>query len=118
MVKFGSTMAKAKPAAKQPSLLRRLIRHLKADPARLPVVSQEFAPYERANLHLAMQSILAATAKVDLVGILDERDYDTTRLARLARAATAKRYDRGPVEYVDVELADGRQLACVKRGLY
>jgi hypothetical protein len=112
-------MTKKKRAAKRTTPLARLRRHLKADPAELPVVEQHFDTYERPNLHLAIEELLRALPEqAGLFGVVTQYDHESPRLARLSRAATAKRYASGPVEYTDVALADGRQLACVRCGLY
>jgi hypothetical protein len=103
----------------EPTLLRRLRRHFDGDPAELPVVEQEFAVYERPNLHLALEETLAEPRRrAEQIGVLVLEQYREARLAELTRAASAKRFDVGPVKYVDVPIAGGRQLACVKRALY
>ncbi len=100
-------------------LLRRLRKHLGADPAMLPVLEQTFALYERPNLHLAVDEVLdALKSRAELIGVVTLRDYDTLKLAKLTRKSTVKYYEEGPVEYSDVPVAGGQQLACVKHGLY
>ncbi len=112
--------SKAAPKSQsEPSLLRRLRRHFGTDPAELPIVEQEFAAYERPNLHLALEDTLAAPGRrAEQLGILVLEQYREARLAELTRAASAKRFEEGPVKYVDVPIAGGRQLACVRRALY
>ena len=39
-------------------------------------------------------------------------------LARLTREQSARRFDIGPVEYIDVAMPGDTHLACVKTGLY
>src|SRR5437016_153714 len=112
-------MARKKRLVKRHSLLPRLRKHLGADPATLPVLEQNFATYERPNLHLAIEEILQElTDPHELVGIVAQIQYDLPRLSKLSRESTARYYETGPVEYTDVPLADGRHLACVKGGLY
>jgi hypothetical protein len=102
-----------------PTLLRRLRKHFGTDPAELPIVEQPFADYERPNLHLALQELLAEPGRrAEQIGILILDQYREARLAELTRAASAKRFEEGPVKYVDVPIAGGHQLACVKRALY
>jgi hypothetical protein len=89
------------------------------DPATLPVVEQQFAPYERANLHLAIAEMLAdPRRRSELLGVIVLEEYRGASLARLSRPASAKSYDQGPVEYADVPLPGERHLGCVKNGLY
>jgi hypothetical protein len=96
-----------------------LRKHLGADPAELPVLEQQFAMHQRPNLHVAVEEILGgAGCRSELVGVLALDEYHGPSLARLSHEASARRYEEGPVEYVDVALPGGRSLACVKRGLY
>jgi cell division protease FtsH len=107
------------PAEAEPALLARLREHFGRDPAGLPVVEQSFAPYERANLHLALSDLLAEPPRrADVVGVVVLESYNSAGLARLSRPASAKSYDAGPVEYADVPLPGDRHLACPKNALY
>jgi cell division protease FtsH len=100
-------------------LLQRLERHFRNDPATLPVVEQHFAVYERPNLHLAIEELIRSMdAHFELTGIVSYEEYNRASLARLSRKGSAKHFDRGPVEYVDVALHGDQRLACVKNGLY
>lgn len=116
-------MTKAKKASKKkrvrlPALLARLRKHFGTDPAKLPVVEQTFPNYDRANLHLALGELLAGSdPPAALTGVLVER-YSGLSLAKLARKETAKGFQEGPVQYLDVPLADEQKLACIKQGLY
>jgi AAA+ superfamily predicted ATPase len=102
-----------------PLLLRRLHKHFGTEPADLPVVEQNFDMHERPNLHLAIEEMLAGKGrKADLVGVLARDEYSSPSLGRLSREASAKRFEQGPVEHVDVSLPGGKHLSCVKSGLY
>jgi hypothetical protein len=112
-------MAAKKSAVKRSGLLWQLRRHLTTDPAKLAVLEQTFASYERPNLHLALQEIMKDLPQPpEPLGVLTAHEYDAARLAKVARASFAKHYEVGSVEYTDVPLADGRQLACIKRALF
>lgn len=105
--------------AKKPLLFSRLHGHFGADPAELPVLEQNYAFYERANLHLAVDDISeSADSPPTLTGIVVTEDYHSVSLSKLSRPATAENYDEGPVEYVDEPLPNKQRLSCVKRGLY
>jgi hypothetical protein len=111
-------MAKTKKHAKS-ALLRRLRSHFGTDPTMLPVLEQAFALYERPNLHLALEETVApAKRKTELLGVVAMQEYYVPSLARLSRAASARHFDVGPVEYVDAPLPGEQHLACVKNGLY
>ncbi|MGD9645921.1 MAG: AAA family ATPase [Pirellulales bacterium] len=97
------------------NIAHRLKGHLGADPARLPLLSQDFGIYERPNLHLAIEE-LVAECNAELLGIVDF-DHEVT-IPRLAHKSSAKLFAEGPVEFVDITLAGGTKLACVQRGLY
>src|ERR1700733_13962689 len=102
----------------EPALLRRLRGHFARDPVTLPVVEQQFAPYERANLHLALTEILAEPLRQsELVGVVVLEEYRSASLARMASAASTRNFDEGPVEYSDVALPGDQHLGCVKNGL-
>jgi hypothetical protein len=103
----------------EPTLLRRLRDHFGEEPAKLFVVQQDFANYERANLHLAVQELIERPGSQPvLVGIVVSDEYREVSLSRVSRAASAGQYDEGPVEHIDLPMAVDEQLACVKRGLY
>src|SRR5438045_903039 len=115
-------MAKAKPKnsrkkkSPRPALFTRLRKHFGTDPAKLPVVEQSFQAYDRANLHLTVEELLAGSdPPPELVGVVLPHQYSGVSLAKLTRPTTAKGYEEGPVEYVDVQLADEQRLACVKQ---
>lgn len=107
-----------KRARKVPELLALLRDHFSADPAGLPVVEQEFPDYHRANVHLTISDLLPQAGDHRLLGVVPRHDYNSINLPKLSRTETAHEYQRGPVEYLEVPLADDRTIACVKRGLY
>jgi cell division protease FtsH len=103
----------------EPALLQRLRAHFGSDPCTLPVVEQQFDPFERANLHLALTEMLAdAERRSELFGVIVLEEYRAPSLARMSRPASARNFDLGPVEYADVPLPGERHLGCVKNGLY
>ncbi|MCI0637964.1 MAG: AAA family ATPase [Gemmataceae bacterium] len=102
-----------------PVLLRRLHKHFSADPAALPVVEQQFGLHDRPNLHLALEEMLGAAKRhAVLVGVLAHSEHESPSLARLSQHAAARHFEQGPVQYVDVPLPGGRNLSCVKNGIY
>lgn len=100
-----------------PPLLNRLRKHFGGDPAELPVVELQFQMHDRPNLHLAIEE-LTADSSVQLLGVVSHDEYHGPSLARLSRDVLARRFEVGPVEYADVQLPGGKNLACVKGGLY
>jgi hypothetical protein len=103
----------------EPRLFRRLREHFGCDPAALPVVEQSYEAYDRPNLHLALEGLLGEPdRRHELVGVVVLAQYQGVSLAKLSRPMSARQFDEGPVEYVDVPLAGEQRLACVKRGLF
>ena len=108
---------KSKKTTAEPTLYVRLQDHFGKIPAELPVLEQSFAGYEPANFQLALNEILSELeCATDSIGIVS-RDWDGPSLAKISRPKMAKDFSDGPVEYVDVSLAEGQQLACIKQGL-
>jgi cell division protease FtsH len=103
----------------EPAILVRLRSHFDGDPSKLPVVEQQFASYERANLQLALAEMLAEPQRSsELLGVIVLEEYRAASLARMSRIGSAENFDEGPVEYADVPLPGDLHLACVKNGLY
>ncbi len=111
-------MPKKKSSTKRSGLLSRLHAAPEDRPGHAAGCRADIRHLRTANLHLAIAELLQQLPEPpDLFGVVSQREYDTPRLAKLC-AATVKYYGAGPVEYTDVPLADGQQLACVKCGLY
>jgi len=73
-----------------PRLLQLLRDHFNQEPSTLPVVEQKFAFYERPNLHLAMEELLAGSgSQARLVGIVELEEYREAS-ARCRRTVTMK----------------------------
>ena len=107
------------PPALEPALYARLRDHFGTEPARLPVVTGTFQTFDRPNLHLAIEALLAGvdTPPAPVGVVTPEHSYGPS-LAKLSRPTTAAPFEEGPVEYADVQLDEGRRLACLKQGLY
>jgi len=111
-------MAKAaKRMAPEPTVYIRLRNHFGLAPGHLPVLKEQFAHYERPNLQLALDALLKEPGRSSSSVGLVSSAWEEPSLARLSRPATAKGFHEGPVEYVDVALANDQQLACVMRTL-
>ncbi len=104
---------------KEPLLYSRLQGHFDGNPAELPVLEQNYAVCERANLHLAIEDLSRSADRLPtLTGIIVAEEYHAVSLSKLSRPTSAANYDEGPVEYIDVPLPNKQRLSCVKRGLY
>src|SRR5688572_14720646 len=73
--------AAATAAMPQPPLLARLWAHFGQDPGKLPVLEQEFAKYERPNLHLAIEELLSPPGcDPELIGVVLAEEYQSVTL--------------------------------------
>ncbi|HEY7200926.1 MAG TPA: AAA family ATPase [Candidatus Dormibacteraeota bacterium] len=106
------------------ALLRRIRDHLGAEPTQLPVVVEEFDPFEQPNVQRALDDYVAGGAPgrhVELVGVAAEnKRFMAVGLSDLLSRGGAGRptLGEGPVDYVNYSLAGGERLACVQFGLY
>jgi hypothetical protein len=103
-------------------LLQRIRDHLGADPTRLPVVVEEFDPFEQPNVQRALDDHLSREGReATLVGVAAEnKRFIALGLSDLLSRGGSGRPQlaEGPVDYVNYALADGARLSCVQFGLY
>lgn len=106
-----------------PIFFRRLSEHFGQDPTTLPLVSEEFPPYEHANLHIALTDYCADDGRTATThGFQSEmRGYHSPSLSELV-SRTPSKYGTspapGPLQYVNVRLHDDNTIACVQLGLF
>ena len=117
----------AKPSAPPESVVsKHLQAHFEADPAKLPIVAQEFKLTEHPNLQVALDAYLAVEGRSStLVGFSSDRDrYGGLSLGDLLIPPSSGLMGgegmavEGPVKYVSVTIAEDRILTCVQNGLY
>ncbi len=100
-------------------LLERIQAHLGADPTQLPVIAEEFDSFEHPNVQVALDDYLSGTGRrAVLVGVaMDNKRFMALSLSDLvSRVGGVGRpvLVEGPVDYVNVHLADDRVFACVQ----
>jgi hypothetical protein len=106
------------------ALLPRLREHFGAAPDRFPIVSQRFEASEHPNLQCGIDTYLAAEGRsATLLGLVTPRVFRDVRLAELIaprrnNSVSDSEPTEGPVEYVNVGLADDQVIPCVNVGLY
>jgi hypothetical protein len=126
IVDFGATfkrfleeVVERAPQAEDP-IRERVADHVGVEPARLPVVSEDFEAWDQPNLQLALDAYLGANGRRhELVGIAsDTKSYAGIDLADLIarRAGSGSTFAEGSVDYVNIDTADG-SLACINFGL-
>jgi hypothetical protein len=115
---FEDFMEAMTAAAERPDdgLTERLREHLGTEPGRLPVTAAEFPTTEHPNVQLALDAVLP---DAEVIGIASRHPGFTAGLADLTSGSGIGGLLRtGPVQYVDVEIGDGRVLRCVAGGLF
>jgi hypothetical protein len=117
----------AKPTAPPESVVARYLQeHFESDPAKLPIVAQEFKLTDHPNLQVALEAYLAVEGRSStLRGFSSDRDrWGGLSLSDLLIPPSTGLMGgeglavEGPVKYVSVSLAEDRVLTCVERGLY
>ena len=119
---FMEQMAQHAPT-EEPELLKRGRAHFGRDPGDLPIVSESFASSEHPNIHLAVETFLAAPGRrAELYGVMSQHEIFGVKLAQVFQVGGgmtgAAPVKIGAVEYTNVDLGDGGVLACVSNGLY
>ena len=120
---FLDQVSEATPA-EEPIFRKRLREHFGQELDKLPILTEKFAPYDHANLHVAIESILTgADCSVQMLGMTIPHEYFGVTLSMLVASAKSGLWggtspSDGPVEYVNVALDNDRVLACVQSGLY
>src|SRR5919106_6457288 len=100
------------------SIVDRLESFLGADPATLPVVTEEFRPFEQATVQIAIDKLLEApNVHHELLGIAGGgRAHNSfTELLEMGRHGA---YWLGAVDYAAVPVSPDEELTCVRFGLY
>ncbi|MEX1157835.1 MAG: AAA family ATPase [Thermomicrobiales bacterium] len=115
----------AMPAPPEPELRARIRAHIGIEPVALPIVAEGFDTSEQPNLQLALDAWLAEEGRSgELLGVIsDHRRFMGLSMSELLAPARGPMMgppppSPGPVEYVNITIADGRVLQCVQSGLY
>jgi hypothetical protein len=118
---FGSVFTKFMEAMTEaaghtePVVLGRLREHLGAEPAGLPVTSAQFPMAQRPNLQLALDAVLPDRETIGLPNRhMHRMGPGFSDLFPHPGFGGDGKY---PVEYVDVEVGDGRVVRCVSSAL-
>src|SRR5262245_17785232 len=98
-------------------LLDRLTTHLGCDPRAAPVVSEELSSYEHPTLQRAIDDLLAEPGTVhEQVGLAGpNKRFMSPSFSDLLSGHGG--LSEGPVDWINVHLADGEVLACIQSGL-
>jgi hypothetical protein len=104
-------------------LLERIEAHLGVEPSQLPVISEEYDAFEHPNIQRAIDEYISRPGRrADLIGIgAENRRFMSLGLSDLLSfvgRAGRPELTEGPVDYVNVHLANDQILPCVQLGLY
>lgn len=102
----------------EPELLAKLREHLRVEPSELPVTAASYGVAERPNLQLALDAVLPERDVVGLAGPHVHHPMDGGGFRQLLTWwGGGPRSGPVPVEYVDVEVGDGRVVRCIASAL-
>jgi hypothetical protein len=97
----------------------RIRAHLGHDPKELPTTSVEFATTDHVNLQLALEAVLRDAEVLGFSAGGPAGFMPPAGLSELlAGRGMAGRIELAPVQYVDVEVGDGRIVPCVSAGVF
>jgi hypothetical protein len=108
-------------------LRQKIYDHMGKDPATLPIVTEQFEKYNHPNLQLALDELTSKSGRSaailgtqggflnNLTGTALQDIVSPQSVASFVGLGGAK---QGSVQYTNMQLADGRKLACVQGGLF
>lgn len=106
----------------------RIEKHLGENPSELPIITEDFADYNHANLHLALEEYTGDESRSsEIVGIqsgMNFMNFGGTSLSNLVSKKSI--YSRlgltgvkeGPVKRSTVTLEQGKTLRCIENALF
>jgi len=105
------------------ALFQRIRAHLGVDVTQIPVIAEEFDPYEHPNVQVALDDYLAMDGRnAELAGVAgQQRHYMDLGLSAVAGQGAIPGWApavEGPVDYVNFHLAGDQVLPCIQAGIY
>lgn len=108
-------------------LRTKIQEHMGKDPASLSIVTEQFEKYNQANLQLALDELTTKNGRsCSILGIQGGflNNLTGTSLADLVASQSVASFvglggaKEGTVQFMNMELDEGKKLACVQGGLY
>jgi ATPase family associated with various cellular activities (AAA) len=118
---FKSVMdrAVAQVPEEEPAFVTLLRSHFAVDPTTLPILNERFEVADHPNIHIALTHLLQREGwSAKTVGMLKSNNFWGIKLTDLLGTSHGEKVKEGPVEYVNVPLADEQVLNCIQSGLY
>jgi hypothetical protein len=112
--------------SEEPTFLRHIRNHFNGEPAQFPILTAEFEVSDHPNVQLAIEEYITESGRsAELMGVIGDQTYaymgiTLSQLLAPARAGLmgSSGLVDGPVQYVNVDLDEQRNLPCVQCGLY
>jgi len=106
-----------------PPFLRCLQSHFNAEPSEMPIFTEEFGVSDWPNVQWVIDNYLSEGDRtVQLLGVTGDSSSSYTGVSMTRLLGRARGGDsslvQGPVQYVNVMLAEDQAIACVQCGLY
>jgi cell division protease FtsH len=103
----------------EPTLLDRVEQHLGVNPLTLPVVTERWAPYEHADVQLALEHWLGGTdPDAQIIGTPHHARRHQTFAEMLQYARHDPGFIVGPPDWIHVPVSPDDTHACVSFGVY
>ncbi len=108
-------------------LRQKIFEHMGKDPSTLAIVTEQFERYNQPNLQLAIEELTTKNGRsASILGIQGGflNNLTGTSLADLVASQSVASFvglggaKEGTVQYLNLELDNGRKIACVQGGLY
>ncbi len=117
--KFMNSMATT--TADKSVFQEKLQSHFQLESSQLATVTEDFEAHERPNIQVAIdQYLIASNRQSALLGI-SQNDFFAQGLGEMltgTKAAGVPAPAEGPISYANVPIGDGKNMQCVKSGLY
>ena len=112
----------AEAAKETTPLFERLREYLGPEPAKAPVVAEEFDNWDQPNVQVALDAVLAKPPRrSEVIGIAAQnKRWGNVTFSDLLSAGGpwGRPLTEGPVDYVNFNLEDDKVLTCVQYGLF
>jgi ATP-dependent 26S proteasome regulatory subunit len=114
-----TAMTELLPPPEPSPLVQRLVGHFGVEPLGLPVVTEQYAPWEHPNVQAALDAHLDGPGvTAELVGITGPGREHEGLADIIVSAGRHRQYDLGAVDYVAVAIGVDEETTCVSFGLY
>jgi cell division protease FtsH len=116
---FMKAMSQIAPPPEPSPLHQRLTRHLGRSPGGLPVVTEDYPPYDHPNVQVALDAYLARPGRTsELIGVSGSAREHFGLADIIEGAAQHHQFGLGAVDYVTMPVGVAVDRTCVSFGMY